>query len=148
MIFDSFIASAGTGISVREQRKNCQVNVNLNYPSGYSYSIVQVDFRGYVQLAEGVTATQSANYYFSGQQTQASSSVTFKGLISQDYQTTGSIPISSINWSPCGQVLPGNINAQVALTGSPQALAVGSQITVDSLDGKVTQIYALQWKKC
>ncbi|KAJ3345298.1 hypothetical protein HDU91_007394, partial [Kappamyces sp. JEL0680] len=44
MIYDSFIASSGTGVPVTESRKNCQVNVDMHYPQGWSYAIVSVDY--------------------------------------------------------------------------------------------------------
>ena len=63
MIFDSFIASSGPGVPVTDSRKNCQINVDMRYPSGWSYSIVSVDYRGYASLPAGVSATQKATYY-------------------------------------------------------------------------------------
>ena len=63
MIFDSFVASSGTGVAITENRKNCQINVDMYYPQGWSYSIVSVDYRGYASLPAGVTATQKATYY-------------------------------------------------------------------------------------
>jgi hypothetical protein len=120
----------------------------LRYPHGWSYSIVSVDYRGYAQLPAGVTATHSANYYFSGQTQQVNSKKNFVGPFDQDYLTRDEVPIASTIFSPCGQVLPGNINTQIALSGNPSALASGAQMTVDSIDGKVTQTYAFQWKRC
>jgi hypothetical protein len=55
------------------------------------------------------------------------------------------IAVSSTVWSPCGATLPGNVNAQVRLTGD---LTKAAQITVDSVDGKVEQIFGFQWKRC
>ena len=63
MIFDSFVASSGTGVPITEGRKNCQINVDMRYPQGWSYSIVTVDYRGYASLPAGVTATQKSTYY-------------------------------------------------------------------------------------
>ena len=37
------IAETGAGKSIKDSRKNCQVNVDLRYPEGWSYSIVSVD---------------------------------------------------------------------------------------------------------
>jgi hypothetical protein len=51
---------------VTASRINCQLNINLKYPSGFQYSVLGTDFRGYTYLDAGVTGVQSANYYFSG----------------------------------------------------------------------------------
>jgi hypothetical protein len=64
--FDQFVASIGPGVAVSESRKNCQLILDLQYPQGWSYSILQTTFRGYVAIDAGVTATQEAVYYFSG----------------------------------------------------------------------------------
>jgi hypothetical protein len=148
MIFDKFVASSGPGVPVTEQRKNCQVNVDLRYPNGWSYSIVSVDYRGYAQLPAGVSATQKANYYFAGQTQQVSSESVFNGPYDNDYLSSDKIPISAYIWSPCGAISRGNVNAQVRLSGNAAALSRGAQVTVDSIDGKVKQIYGLQWRRC
>jgi hypothetical protein len=60
------MASIGPGVAVTSNRANCQLNINLQYPSGFQYSILGTDYRGYAALGPGVTGTQSATYYFSG----------------------------------------------------------------------------------
>lgn len=70
LIFDSYIASIGPGIAVTEQRKNCQLNVDIQYPGGFQYSILSADYRGYSAIQKGVTGTLKSTYYFSGQTDQ------------------------------------------------------------------------------
>jgi hypothetical protein len=74
LIFDSYVASIGPGVAITETRKNCQLNLDLRYPGGFQYSILGTIFRGYVGIEKGVTATQSATYYFSGRVSPQSSS--------------------------------------------------------------------------
>jgi hypothetical protein len=143
LIFDQFVASTGPGVAIGEGRKNCQINVNLNIPGGWSFSIATVDYRGYVQLPAGMTAEQKSIYYFQGEVAQASSGSKFVGPISKDYLSRDTIPLTAVVWMPCGRVVPVNINAQVRLMGRGQG-----QITTDSIDGKVRQILGLQWKRC
>lgn len=66
LIFDSYIASIGPGIAVTEQRKNCQLNVDITYPGGFQYSILSADYRGYAAIQKGVTGVLKSTYYFSG----------------------------------------------------------------------------------
>jgi hypothetical protein len=66
LIFDDFVASIGPGIAITESRLNCQINLDLEYPTGFQYSILNTDFRGYAGLDKGVTGVQQATYYFSG----------------------------------------------------------------------------------
>ncbi len=70
LIFDSYIASVGPGIAITEQRKNCQLNVDLLYPGGFQYSILSADYRGYASIDKGVNGVLKSTYYFSGQTAQ------------------------------------------------------------------------------
>jgi len=146
LIFDSFVASIGPGVAVTAERVNCQLNINLQYPSGFQYSILGTTFRGYAGLDKGVTGTQSATYYFSGSQSQAATSSTFKGPTDGDYEIADQVPFSTTIWSPCGAALPLNINSQVRLS-STVSTATGL-LTEDSVDGKVTFQVGVQWQTC
>ncbi|KAF8847896.1 hypothetical protein BDZ45DRAFT_778374, partial [Acephala macrosclerotiorum] len=35
LIFDNYVASIGPGVEVTENRKNCQINLDLAYPSSF-----------------------------------------------------------------------------------------------------------------
>lgn len=70
LIFDQYVASMGTGVPITENRKNCQLNINLQYPGGFQYSIFSADYRGFAELDAGVNGTQQSTYYFSGQTAQ------------------------------------------------------------------------------
>ncbi|KAF8852421.1 hypothetical protein BDZ45DRAFT_749600 [Acephala macrosclerotiorum] len=145
IIFDPFVASLGAGVALTENCKNCQLNINLQYPSGFQYSVLGTTFRGYADLTSGVSGVQSATYYFSGSSTQASTQTTFRGPTSSDYEVSNSIPFASSIWSSCGAALPLNINSQVRLTGS----TTGSGLFIeDSVDGKVEFVVGVQWQKC
>jgi hypothetical protein len=145
LIFDTFIAETGPGKSISDSRKNCQINVDLRYPQGWSYSIVSVDYRGFVSLPKGTTAEQTSTYYFSGETAQVKASSTFRGPFENNYLISDQIETSEIVWSPCGKVIQGNVNAAVNISGDRSKSAL---ITVDSIDGKVKQIYGVQWRQC
>lgn len=146
LIFDSYVASIGPTVAATENRKNCQLNLDLQYPSGFQYSVFTTQFRGYAALDKGVQGTQKATYYFSGQSAQVSSATVFDGPLSTDYSVSDSVPFTSTIWSPCGQALPLNINSQVRLTSSV-ASATGL-LTDDSIDGHITFVVGIQWQAC
>ena len=70
LIFDAYIASIGPDVKTIENRKNCQINVDIQYPGGFQYSILSADYRGYAAIQKGVTGTLKSTYYFSGSQEQ------------------------------------------------------------------------------
>jgi hypothetical protein len=80
LIFDSYYAEMGSGISPSAARRNCQLNIALHYPAGFQYSIFSADYRGYADLDAGVNGTQSSLYYFSGSQEQVRALDTFPKL--------------------------------------------------------------------
>jgi len=147
LIFDSYIAQAGPGKSIRDQRKNCQINVDLLYPNGYQFSIYSQNYRGFVNLDPGVIGEQRATFYFSGSAAQASTQTHFSGPSNKDYLITDSIPFSSQVWAPCGQEGALNINTQSRVDNSRAPNAQG-QLTTDSIDGKVTLKFGLAWRNC
>jgi len=143
--FDQFVASIGPGVAVSENRKNCQLILDLQYPQGWSYSILQTTFRGYVAIDAGVTATQEAVYYFSGEAGQATCSANFSGPDVEDYTKPGAVKLSSVVWSPCGASTALNIDSSVRLTATGSGTG---QITDDSADGKIQFVVGIQWKTC
>jgi Domain of unknown function (DUF4360) len=63
--FDSFQATIGPGANPANKQKNCQLHLDLRYPSGYQLSIMTATYHGYVRLDQGVTANFISSYYFS-----------------------------------------------------------------------------------
>jgi hypothetical protein len=145
LIFDEYVASIGPGVDITNNRKNCQLNINLRYPSGFQYSIFSADYRGYAYLEEGVTGTQKSTYYFSGQTdqvfippnsfplshfpphpltqpSQTSTTTNWAGPLDSDYLLHDEADSTSVVWSPCGANGALNINSQLRLTSTdPEA---------------------------
>jgi hypothetical protein len=145
LLFSEFIASSGPGVTAPDNRKNCLLNVDIRYPQGWSYSVATIDYRGFVSVPRGVTAVQRSTYYFSGQTQQATITSRWVGPRSDDYLVRNQVPISQIVWSKCGVTERGNINTQIRLEGD---LTKSAQMTVDSIDGTLKQIYGIQWRRC
>ncbi|KAF3929353.1 hypothetical protein ABW19_dt0200414 [Dactylella cylindrospora] len=146
LIFDNYVAAIGTGIPLTDSRKNCQLNIDIHYPQGFQYSIFSMDYRGYAWLEEGVTATQTATYYFSGYSQQVSTASTLVGPKGENYLIRDEILTTSTVWSPCGEPGALNINSQVSLKTTISGKS--GMITTDSEDGKFTYVLGLQWAQC
>lgn len=65
--FDQYIVQSGENRPASDRRKFCQLQLKLEYPGGFQYSILGADFRGYASLDAGVNGTAQSTYYFSGQ---------------------------------------------------------------------------------
>lgn len=145
LLFDSYVAEAGPDISLAQSRKNCQVVVDLKFPTGYSFSLIKVDYRGYASLDAGTTGVQKTNYYFQGQSVGPSLTSTFHGPYNDDYQARDTLAIDAAVWSPCGASRALNLNTQVRVTASGRKRAL---MTLDSLDGQIEHVYGILWRKC
>jgi hypothetical protein len=148
LAFDSYIASIGPGIAVTENRKNCLINFNIEYPPGWSYTIYSTDYRGFVSLDPKVTALQKSTYYFSNTPGQFEAQSTWTGPYSEDYYFTDTFDALAVVWSPCKSATNTlNINTQIRLDNSKDKTATG-MITTDSITHKVVHVLGVAWQKC
>jgi hypothetical protein len=63
--FDSFLALIGPTAAQADKSKNCQIHLNLQYPGGFQYAVVDAVYHGYARLDAGVTGTFLSTYFFS-----------------------------------------------------------------------------------
>lgn len=147
IMFQEYFAEAGPGINQSANRRNCQINVNLQYPGGFAYSVWSSTYRGFVALDQGVKAVQSATYYFSGETKQAKTESVIEGPRNSDYLINDEVPFTSVVWAPCGRQASLNINSQVRVDNSANRDGQGLMQN-DSMDGKVEYVVGLKWQKC
>jgi hypothetical protein len=146
LLFDQYVAQTGPGVPFVQKRMNCQLNIDLDFPAGWSYSLFSVDTRGYVDLDPGVTALEQSSYYFQGSAQTATMTTNMTGPLDKDYALHDDLAVSALVWSPCGAERALNINTQVrANSFNPNANGL---ITVDSIDGQFKLIYGLKWQRC
>ena len=147
LLFDQYQAAAGPGVPFGQKRKNCQVNVSMDIPNGWSYTLFTVDTRGYVSLQPGVRAMEQSTYYFQGQQLTGREQTVIYGPTDRNYQATDQITMANQVWSPCGVVRSLNINTEVRVDNSAAPNNQG-MMTVDSIDGQFKLIYGIRWRRC
>jgi len=147
LIFDSFFAQTGPGTTPSEGREACQINLELDYPSGFQYSILSTTYRGYAALDSRVTGTLSALYYFSGaNQQQVQTQTVFQGPTDQSFTASSNVGIASVVWSPCGAELPLNIKTSLSVfSTNPNAKGL---LEDDTLDGDIQFVTGVQWQRC
>ncbi|KAI1962364.1 hypothetical protein LOZ58_002703 [Ophidiomyces ophidiicola] len=147
LIFDKYVATVGPNVPLEDNRKNCQVNLKLNYPGGYQYSVLGVDYRGYARLDRGVEGTHKTNYYYSGETDDFALSTNFHGPTEGDFLLHDESDQVSRNWSPCGSTRGLNINSQVRVSNNRDRNASGI-LTNDSIDADFRQIFRIRWRRC
>lgn len=146
LIFDSYNAQSGPGVSVTDHRSACQVNIKMRFPEGYQFGVLSADYRGFAQIPAGSSGVARSTYYFSGSRRQVNRNVAYTGPLNGDYLKTDRIPIESVLWSPCGKEALLNVKTSIEL--NPRTADTVAQMQVDSADIKYTQQYQLYWRPC
>ncbi|KAI3321560.1 hypothetical protein HD806DRAFT_524023 [Xylariaceae sp. AK1471] len=149
--FDKFQTYIGPGSAIGDRSKNCQLHLNLKYPGGFQYAVVESTYHGYAQLEKGVTGTFYSTYYFS--QSPADTTTTQTSIAGGGLWATGDVytkqdlvPTAAVIWSPCGATGILNVNNRIALT-STNTTAFGS-ITDDDATVAFTQQVHVSWQPC
>jgi hypothetical protein len=149
--FDAFQTYIGPGLSPIERSKNCQLHLQLKYPGGFQFSILESTYHGYAQLETGVTGNFYSTYYFSQDAratTTTQTSIQGGGIWEQGqvYTKADQVPTASYIFSPCGANGILNINNRIALTSTnPAAFGL---ITDDDATVAFTQQVNIAWRSC
>ncbi|KAF2246866.1 hypothetical protein BU26DRAFT_567210 [Trematosphaeria pertusa] len=139
-----FTASVGPNIVADQSRKNCQLNIDILYSPGYSFSVYSADYMGWGDLDDGVKGVVKAQYYFSGQTQTASSTMVLNGPFTGKYTKHDDVPISV--WSPCGGEGMLNVNSEVALT--PMGGSGSGTLAAVKESGRFTNVLYIKWRQC
>ncbi|KAF2033049.1 hypothetical protein EK21DRAFT_98605 [Setomelanomma holmii] len=139
-----FTAKVGSKVDVVDSRKNCQINIKLDFDPGFSFAIYSADYTGWADLDTGVTGTIQSTYYFSGQTDQSSAATSIDGPFHGKYYKQDNVPIAQ--WSPCGGDALLNVNSEVALT--PLATPANGILAATREGGRFLNNFYFAWKKC
>ena len=147
--YSDYLAQVGVGAGATEFRKNCQLNLRVNVPQGFTYGIAQADYRGFAHLERGAYAVQKANYYFQGMSQNDTATHRYNGPHSDDWQATDHTEIAAIVYSPCGERRNFNINTELRVyKGTSDTTTTTSFVSMDSTDGAIDTTYRFSWKQC
>jgi hypothetical protein len=115
-----YIAYAGDGAAPGDSRKNCQLDVQVDVPSGWTFGIVAAEFGGYAGLDAGARGILEANYYFSGDPIITPLLHPLSGPQDGDYEFTDRA--SLVTWAPCHFNGTLNVNTSISVyAGSHQS---------------------------
>ncbi|MFF4485346.1 DUF4360 domain-containing protein [Streptomyces sp. NPDC001544] len=146
--YSSYLAQAGGNSDPTWFRRNCQLNLIVHVPQGFTYAIASADYRGFASLQRGATATQKASYYFQGQPDTTTKTHPFSGPLNDDWQATDSTDVAQLVYAPCGVLRNFNINTELRVNAGTASPGKVSFMTMDSTDGDISTTYHMAWKAC
>ncbi|MEU6380320.1 DUF4360 domain-containing protein [Streptomyces sp. NPDC046909] len=146
--YSDYLAQAGGTSDPTAFRKNCQLNLIVHVPQGFTYAIASADYRGFAALQSGASGTQRASYYFQGSSNTASKTHPFSGPYNDNWQATDVTDWAQLVWAPCGVQRNFNINTELRVNAGTSSAGKVSFMTMDSTDGDISTIYHMAWKEC
>ncbi|MFC9293870.1 DUF4360 domain-containing protein [Streptomyces sp. NPDC057011] len=146
--YSQYVAQVGGGAPPTAARRNCQLNLIVHVPQGFTYAIASADYRGYAALAPGASSTTKASYYFQGSPQTAAREHAFNGPYDDNWQVTDETDWAQWVWAPCGVQRNFNINTELRVRKGTSAPASSSYMTMDSTDGDISTVYHLAWREC
>jgi hypothetical protein len=147
--YSDYLAQVGVGSTSTDFRKNCQLNLAVHVPQGFTYAVAAVNYRGYGYLEPGAIGTQKAQYYFQGQASTDQRTHTFNGPLDDNWEANDTTDLASLVYAPCGEIRNFNINTELRVSaGTSDPTKTTSFMTMDSTDGDVSTTYQLSWEKC
>ncbi|HEU4425642.1 MAG TPA: DUF4360 domain-containing protein [Pilimelia sp.] len=144
--YSQYVARDGGGADPIDFRKNCQLNLLVHVPQGFTYAIARADYRGFAHLKPGSTALQRAAYYFQGSSDTVYSDHPFSGPFRGDWHTVDVTDVAALVFAPCGRNVGLNINTELRVNaGASNARSI---ISMDSTAGRINNIFHFHWKHC
>ncbi|SMF79928.1 DUF4360 domain-containing protein [Pseudobacteriovorax antillogorgiicola] len=151
LFFNEYLAEIGAGTSLRDQRKSCQITVNLATPGGWRFAVSRFTYRGFADLDKGIEGSHDTNYYFQGEIDGGSFQHVMQGPRNFGFDFTDSVPTAEEVWSSCSQKRALNIQTVMKLSNTNKAAfpnASGAMGT-DALDGTIgEQRWDIKWESC
>jgi hypothetical protein len=147
--YSNYLAQVGVGAKPTDFRKNCQLNLRITIPQGFTYAIAEADYRGFAALAPGATGLERASYYFQGTSPTTAISHSFSGPLVDNWQASDVTDAAALVFAPCGLQRNLNVNTELRVSaGTSNPTTTTSFMTMDSTDGSLSTVYHLAWMQC
>lgn len=149
VIYDKFFAWTGPGSTPPDQKKFCQVVIDVDVPPGLTYTIVDITHRGSADVVKGAYAYQRAAYYWTGESQTGYAESDIWGPFNGAWSFSDVLKTVKLDPHPCGSAA--NLNAKLDLgvkATTKEAKKQESSISHDTTDGKFTTVFQIKWQHC
>jgi len=144
--YTDFIARAGGSAPPTDFRKNCQVNLLVHIPQGFTFAIARADYYGRARLADGATALERSNYYYQSSPDNNVVDHNFDGPFSGTWHTIDATEDTELIYGACGAVRGLNINTELRVDAGSSSST--NWISMRTSEGDVYTVVQFSWKQC
>jgi Domain of unknown function (DUF4360) len=144
--YANFRAEDGGDAAATDGRKNCQVNLDVHIPTGFTFAVASANYVGLASLQAGTTAVERSNYYYQGSSANNWVEHTVSGPVNGTWRATDVTAGAELVWSPCGQTRNLNINTELRVDAGTSSTK--NWISLKSSDGEVYTLVNFEWKSC
>ncbi|MFI6078087.1 DUF4360 domain-containing protein [Actinoplanes sp. NPDC051343] len=145
--YSDFLARAGGTVPATDFRKNCQVNLLVHIPQGFTFAVARADYWGKLRLAAGASALERSNYYYQGSSDDNYVDHSIAGPTAGTWHTVDVTDDAELVYAACGAVRSLNINTELRVDPGT-ATATTSYISLRASEGDVYTVVQFQWKQC
>ncbi len=128
--------------AAENQRRGCDIDLELSYSPGFSFGLFRSDFRGYAKVARGAAAFQDVGLRIGGGTYRLFATQSLRGEYDNDYFFRYILGGQQVVYSAC----PAS-KQKLKLRTSIKTVGLAT-MTVDSMDGVAEQRYGFAWKRC
>ncbi len=150
LTFSDFDAEIGPKVAPSAASTSCLVGIEFYIPANMTFTLLNLDIRGFVDLQDKVKMSLTNRFYFAEQASKVQEMKgDLAGVLQENFNAHRVVSAAQTMWSTCGaarkQVL--YIDTAVALSNAENTANSGL-VTVDSIDGEFTQKLAIAYKPC
>jgi hypothetical protein len=144
--YSAFRAEDGGTAATTDFRKNCQVNLDVSIPGGFTFAVASANYFGKAYLQSGTTALERSNYYYQGSSENNYIEHAINGPLNGTWRVNDVTADADLVWSPCGEVRNLNINTELRVNAGTSTTK--NWISMKSSDGEVYTVVNFQWATC
>lgn len=138
---DTFVVEAG-GTQPNSARKSCSLSLPIQVPTGYSVSLSELNYNGFVNAPKGSSVQLTTEHSFAGM-AGIKFANTFTDTTNNTFTKTQNFKALNL-WSACGQPVTLRLNTAITVRTKQGVVAMGALGSVDNFG----LVYHLQYRPC
>jgi len=149
--YSNFYVQRGGTSTVIQGYQNCNLDIRMGVPSGFTFAISKAVYYGYAFVLPGATARLIAKYNYQGQVPFSSNHIiNTVSPYDDNWTVIDEFDVPTMVWAPCGQdiILTDAYELRVQPYGPSSSPTDVSFVTVNKSDHSIRTELNFAWKEC